>query len=154
MDGGVNPAADRSAYRVSVLDTERLRKVATAADDDGRPWLWGGKYPQRVLRVGDTLIVADCFEDPDSPSRFAEFIATFDPPTAIALVAEMERLRATVTAQQEALAAFAWAARAIVGDPEFNEPGTFEMLKGQKALIANALQSYEALAATERLEDG
>jgi len=63
-----------------------LRAVAQAADADGRPWSWSGGYPQRVLREGDVMLVADCFEDSDSPSRFAYFIATFDPPTVLWLL--------------------------------------------------------------------
>ena len=77
MDAGVSGAAP------DPLD--RLREVAEAADN-GSPWEWEHAYPQRITRVGDVILVADCFEDPDSPSRFAEFIATFDPPTALALV--------------------------------------------------------------------
>jgi hypothetical protein len=65
---------------------EEIEQVANAADADGRPWEWEGGYPQRVLRVGDVVIVADAFEDPDSPSRFAEHIATADPPTVLWLV--------------------------------------------------------------------
>jgi hypothetical protein len=70
-----------------------LRRVASAADDDGREWTWkaseregSGGYPQQVLRVGDVVLVAECYESPDFPSRFAEFIAAFDPPTALALL--------------------------------------------------------------------
>jgi len=68
------------------LDLEHLRRVAEAADDGGRPWTWGGKYPQSVLREGDVVNVADTFTDPDHPAVFAEFIATFDPPTVLALL--------------------------------------------------------------------
>lgn len=77
-----------------------LMAVAKAADEEGRPWEWQGGYPQRVLRVGDVAIVADVFESPDAPSRFAEFISTFDPPTVISLLAllaekdaQIERLK-------------------------------------------------------------
>lgn len=70
----------------TVLDLTSLRTVAEAANADGRPWVWEGGYPQRVLREGDVVIVADCSEDPDHPSRFAEFIATFDPPTVLWLL--------------------------------------------------------------------
>ena len=62
-------------------DVTKLLLVAEAADDDRRPWEWEGGYPQTVTRIGDVVLVANTFEDPDSPSRFAEFIATFDPPT-------------------------------------------------------------------------
>lgn len=63
-----------------------LRRIALAADDHGRSWEWEHAYPQRVTRVGDVVLVAECFEDQDSPSRFAEFIATFDPPTVLSLL--------------------------------------------------------------------
>jgi hypothetical protein len=66
--------------------------VAEAADADGRSWEWEGGYPQRITRTGDVVIVADCFESPDAPSRFAEFIAIFDPPTVLALLTELARL--------------------------------------------------------------
>jgi hypothetical protein len=72
------------------LNLDHLRAVAEAADENGREWEWQGGYPQRITRVGDVVIVADCFESPDHPSRFAEFIATFDPPTVLALLARRE----------------------------------------------------------------
>ncbi len=75
-----------------------LRRVAEAADN-GNPWEWEHAYPQRITRVGDVVLVADCFEDPDSPSVFAEYIATFDPPTVLALLAaltELEQREATL----------------------------------------------------------
>jgi hypothetical protein len=72
---------------------ESLRRIAEAADHQGRPWEWEHAYPQRITRVGDVVLVAECFEDPDSPSRFAEFIATFDPPTVLALLEEVPRAR-------------------------------------------------------------
>ena len=62
-----------------------LRAIAEAADN-GNAWEWEHAYPQRITRTGDVVLIADCFEDPDSPSRFAEFIATFDPPTVLALL--------------------------------------------------------------------
>ena len=77
--------------------TSELRRVAEAADDDGRPWTWraseaggSGGYPQTILRVGDVVLVANCYESPDYPARFAEFIATFDPPTVLALLDRLE----------------------------------------------------------------
>jgi hypothetical protein len=73
-----------------VSDFAHLRRVAEAADADGRPWEWTGGYPQTVTRVGDVILVANVFESPDAPSRFAEFIATFDPPTVLALLTLVE----------------------------------------------------------------
>jgi hypothetical protein len=72
------------------LDLDALKAVAEAANgNDGvsRPWTWRGGYPQSIFRDGDAVLVADCFEGPDHPSVFAEFIATFDPPTVLALIA-------------------------------------------------------------------
>ena len=73
---------------------DHLFAVAQAADEGGRPWEWQGGYPQSVLRVGDVVVVADVFESPDAPSRFADFIATFDPPTVLSLLALAARLEA------------------------------------------------------------
>ena len=72
-----------------------LREIAEAANPDhGRPWEWGNDYPQRITRQGDAVIVADCFESPDHPSVFAEYIATFDPPTVLALLDHLDALTA------------------------------------------------------------
>lgn len=67
-------------------DLERLREVAEAANDGDRAWTWKGGYPQNVLRMGDVVLVADCFAEPDHPADFAEHIATFDPPTVLNLL--------------------------------------------------------------------
>jgi hypothetical protein len=37
------------------------------------PWVWAGGYPQRILSPDSTLI-AEVFEDPDSPARIAPAI--------------------------------------------------------------------------------
>lgn len=78
------------------LTNERLgelRRVAEAADADGREWTWKASesdgsagYPQHILRVGDVVLVAQTYDDPDRPATFAEFIAAFDPPTVLALL--------------------------------------------------------------------
>lgn len=68
------------------LNIAALQRVAESANDFDRPWEWEHAYPQRVTRVGDVALIAECFEDPDSPSRFAEFIATFDPPMVLRLL--------------------------------------------------------------------
>lgn len=68
------------------MDRASLREIAERADHHGNGWEWGHSYPQRVTRVGDVTIVAECFEDPDSVSCFARFIAAFDPPTVLALL--------------------------------------------------------------------
>jgi hypothetical protein len=65
---------------------DEMRRVAEAADADGRPWEWTGGYPQRVTREGDVVLVAETFNDPDAPHPFAEFIATFDPPLVLWLL--------------------------------------------------------------------
>lgn len=64
-----------------------LRRIALAADHGARPWVWkGGSTSQTVLRKGDVVLVAQCFENPDRRAVFAEFIATFDPPTVLRLL--------------------------------------------------------------------
>jgi hypothetical protein len=72
---------------MSALDLSALRAVAEAADKGGRPWEWTGGYPQHVIRQGDAVLVAETYEGPDFPSTIAEFIATFDPPTVLAMLA-------------------------------------------------------------------
>jgi hypothetical protein len=74
------------------MTLEEMMRIAEAADAEGRSWEWEHAYPQRVTRVGDVVLVAECFEDPDAPSRFAEFIATFDPPTVLALIHRIQEL--------------------------------------------------------------
>lgn len=70
------------------LDLVHLRAVAEAVP--ARRWEWSGRgangYPQQVIGQGDASLVAECYESPDHPSAFAEFIATFDPPTVLALL--------------------------------------------------------------------
>jgi hypothetical protein len=83
------------------FDLARFHAVATAADMaedhiDGVSRAWSRQrfgasgYPQRVLRDNDVALIAETFEGsseaPDDPPRFAEHIATFDPPTVLALV--------------------------------------------------------------------
>jgi hypothetical protein len=81
---------------VSNIDYTALLRIAILANAYDRPWEWQGGYPQRVVRVGDMVVVADTFESPDRPPRFAEHIAAFDPPTALALLSAPERLRAAL----------------------------------------------------------
>jgi hypothetical protein len=69
---------------------DNMRAVAERADDGRRPWVWKGGYPQTVLREGDVILVAQTFTDPDHTADFAEFIATFDPPTVLGLLDLLE----------------------------------------------------------------
>lgn len=71
---------------MSAVDLTSLRRIAEAADADGRTWEWQGGYPQKIIREGDVIVVADCFESPDAPAVFAEHIATFDPPMVLWLL--------------------------------------------------------------------
>lgn len=85
-------------------DGGHLRRVAEAADADGREWEWSGGYPQTVTRIGDAVLIANTFEGPDWPSTIAEFIATFDPPTVLALLAERDALVVERDRYRDALA--------------------------------------------------
>lgn len=70
---------------MSELDIERLYCVAANADpehDVKRPW---EQYDTFVLRDHQTVAAAR--------SEVAEFIATFDPPTVLALLGEITRRR-------------------------------------------------------------
>lgn len=81
------------------VDVAALRAVVEAADPT-HSWEWHSVgehgYPQQVISVGNVNLIAECYEGPDFPSSIAEHIAAFDPPTALALLDEIETLRATV----------------------------------------------------------
>jgi hypothetical protein len=75
------------------LDMEELRIVAEAANSSNKPWVYDPDfkgYPQSIVREGDVTLVAQCFESPDRPSVFTEFITTFDPPTILRLLDLLE----------------------------------------------------------------
>lgn len=73
------------------LDLDHLEGVALMADHGGRPWVLRLEqpkgYPQTVLRQGDVVLVAECYEGPQYPPIFGDFITTFDPPTVLRLIA-------------------------------------------------------------------
>jgi hypothetical protein len=76
------------------LDLTALRRIALAADKGDRPWFWlasqsaeRGGYPQQVLREGDVCLICETYDEPDYPAITPEFIATFDPPTVLSLLA-------------------------------------------------------------------
>lgn len=86
---------------VGPVDTGALRKVAEAADRDneGERWVLGiPGWDGNINTVFD--FTAEEVPNGDSDCRH---IATFDPPTILALLAEVDDLRATV-ARVEALA--------------------------------------------------
>jgi hypothetical protein len=75
------------------LDLTALRRVARATDKGGRPWVWHASeaegragYPQHVLREGDVGLICETYDEPDHPATTPEYIATFDPPTVLALL--------------------------------------------------------------------
>lgn len=73
----------------SVRELAELRAIAEREDKGGgRCWTWSGGYPQTVTRMGDATLIASTYQDPDTPSPPAEFIAAFDPPTVLRLLAE------------------------------------------------------------------
>lgn len=83
---------------MSTLDLTALRRIALAADKGGRPWVWrasdagpSGGYPQHVLRYGDVGLICETYDEPDGPAVTPEFIAAFDPPTVLALLALARR---------------------------------------------------------------
>lgn len=80
------------------LDLTALRRIAVATDKGGRSWFWQasqaatrGGYPQHVLREGDVGLICETYDEPDYPAITPEFIATFDPPTVLALLALARR---------------------------------------------------------------
>lgn len=87
------PIADERMYddpRTFTLDElDRLKRIAASADSGGRRWQASGGYPQSISRLGDAVLIAQTFVDPDSPSTEAEFIAAFDPPTVRRLLEEV-----------------------------------------------------------------
>lgn len=72
------------------IDEARLRAVANAVGDRPRDWEWTGVgehgYPQQVISQGNVHLIAEVYESPDHPSSIAEYIATFDPKTVLALL--------------------------------------------------------------------
>src|ERR1035441_2293123 len=92
-DMGLNPPRTRHELRDGDVVRGRYMTLAEAADADGRPWEWSGGYPQTVTRTGDAMLIANTFEGPDFPSTIAEFIATFDPPTVLALLRALNEKR-------------------------------------------------------------
>lgn len=69
------------------------------ADHGGRHWVHHRTekgYPQRITREGDVVIVAECFEGPQYPPLFTDFITTFDPPTVLRLI-ELARGQSSTT---------------------------------------------------------
>jgi hypothetical protein len=75
------------------LDLTALRRVAVAANRDSKRWFWkpsekdgAAGYPQIVLREGDVGLICETYDSPDRPAITPEFIATFDPPTVMALL--------------------------------------------------------------------
>lgn len=76
------------------LDLDHLEGIALMADWGGRPWVLRLEqpkgYPQTILREGDVVLVAECYEGPQYPPIFGDFITTFDPPTVLRLI-EMAR---------------------------------------------------------------
>lgn len=82
--------------RFTAEQVDTLRRIAWAADRGERPWDWTasqaeGKagYPQQVLRVGDAVLIAECYDAPDERACTAEYIAAFDPPTVLRLLDEV-----------------------------------------------------------------
>jgi hypothetical protein len=72
------------------IDFDRLEKIAEAANSGVRPWVWETNekgYPQQIVRQGDAALIAETYDGPQHPPRNAEFIAAFDPPTVLALIA-------------------------------------------------------------------
>lgn len=80
----------------STEERQRLEAVALAADHEDRPWSWkaseadgSGGYPQQIVRDGDAALIATCYDAPEFAATKAEFIATFDPPTVLRLLAAL-----------------------------------------------------------------
>ena len=104
-----------------------LRDILDAAADG--PWGWMGGYPQRVTNGGADL-VAEVFDDPDSP------------PGTVRLIALAPELAAENLYAAEAI-------RAIVLDPEFPGRGPMTITRGQKELLADALARLDRLGVRE-----
>lgn len=82
------------------LSEEELAEVegcALMADHGGRRWIRKDPlkgYPQTIFRDGDVVLVAQCYEGPETyPPLFADHIARSDPATILRLTAELRRLR-------------------------------------------------------------
>lgn len=88
-------------------DTAALRALADALPDSlhRRPWTWAagriGGYPQHVLSVGNVLIIAETYDEPDAGATTAPYIAALDPATVIALCDKADRLDRLTDALRE-----------------------------------------------------
>lgn len=99
-------AAGDAAPAPVVVDLDHLEELANAFSEGLAPswrrWTWiagkNGGYPQRVLSVGNVLLVAETYDDPDRGATVAPYLAALDPGTVLALVAEVRRLRERIAA--------------------------------------------------------
>lgn len=80
---------------------EAMRQAAERAssNDEGlgyyRPWAIRTNekgYPQTILREGDVVLVAECFEGPEHPPVFAEHIVTSHPRAVLDLIEYVREL--------------------------------------------------------------
>lgn len=78
-------------------ELDDIEGAALRADHEGRRWVMDlptKGYPQRVLRQGDVVLVAECYEGPQFPPVFADHIIRSDPATVLRLVADLAAARA------------------------------------------------------------
>lgn len=80
------------------VDVAALRKVVNAMGEHERPREWHYRtgcngYPQTVYSEGDVCEIAVATNAPERPIA-ANYITTFDPPTVLAMLDEIEQLRA------------------------------------------------------------
>lgn len=86
-------------------ELDEIEGAALVADHGGRRWFRRDPtkgYPQSIIREGDGVLVADCYEGPEVyPPFFADHIARSDPATVLRLVAEIRSLRAAAEGSTE-----------------------------------------------------
>lgn len=88
---------------MDITDLTRMKAVAEAATPG--PWRFGVMSFDHPFVYAAGLAVAHPHLDDDEPARaagIADHIATFDPPTVLALIAEVQRARAEGAAEVRA----------------------------------------------------
>ena len=147
---------------------DRMEAVAKAADETGERWRLiervgsfpavdtPNTHPKSARRLGQTVgsggycrgvlgvdvNTDDQCEPPPNPRAIGEHIATFDPPTALSLIARIRTLERALDKAEVALAPFA----SLAATPD-NEGANMNDPLRKWFTVANLYEAHEALTA-------